>query len=234
MGIPTVRNHRSFYHLMTVDTSDWQVLAEIHGDSHGCSSSYRDQEWRSRLLPPELTSSLPQVLLLYTHPSTPIYINTAAPLMSATLTSAVSPGTNDTTDLEAAKISPSPTNKPSHYQRLKPGFTDKPPFREVVKRSWLDILTQLLCIAGAYLIYLFATPLLPRHLPLYTELYTSSWGLKHGKPFMPEYIDTNVSAVVSFVGPFLVIGALGLWKVRRFWDTHTAVSSTSSSVMVDD
>jgi len=45
---------------------------------------------------------------------------------------------------------------------------------------------------------------------------------------MPEYIDTNVSAVVSFVGPFLVIGALGLWKVRMFWDTHTAVSSTSS------
>jgi diacylglycerol diphosphate phosphatase/phosphatidate phosphatase len=90
-------------------------------------------------------------------------------------------------------------------------------------------LTQLLCVLGAYLIYLFGTPLLPRYLPLYSGLHTTSWGLKYGKPYMTEYINTTVSAVVSFAGPFLVIGAVGLWKVRKFWDTHTAVSSTTSS-----
>jgi diacylglycerol diphosphate phosphatase/phosphatidate phosphatase len=155
-------------------------------------------------------------------------IDTAASLMSASNTSTVPSNTKDNADLEAAKISPSPIDKSSRRQRLKPGFTDNPPFSEVVKRSWLDVLTQLLCIAGAYLIYLFATPLLPRQFPLYEGIHKSSWGMKHGKPFMSEYINTNVSAVVSFVGPFLVIGAVGLRKVRSFWDTHTAVSATSS------
>ncbi|KAF2683589.1 PAP2-domain-containing protein [Lentithecium fluviatile CBS 122367] len=136
------------------------------------------------------------------------------------------PGQHD--DLEAAKPPLSPADKPAPERRspfrrlLPPKFPDQPTFREFFRRSWLDILTQLLCTLAALLIYLFAEPLLPRHFPLYRGVETSPWGLKHGKPVLKEYISTTVSAVVSFVVPLAVIAILGAWRVRSFWDTNSA------------
>lgn len=92
-----------------------------------------------------------------------------------------------------------------------------------LRHSWLDISTQLLCLLVAEMIYLFATPLMPRYFPLYPGVWTSAWALQHGKPYLAEYVSTLVSAVVSFAIPFLVMGAIGLWWVRDFWESDAAV-----------
>jgi hypothetical protein len=115
--------------------------------------------------------------------------------------------------------------KPPLHRRaaLIPGFRNQPPFMVWLRHSWLDILTQLLCLLVAEIIYLFARPLMPRYFPLYPGVYLSPWGLRHGKPYLTEYITTLVSAIVSFAVPFVVMGAIGLWWVRDFWDTDAAV-----------
>lgn len=116
----------------------------------------------------------------------------------------------------------------SHLHALKPGFRNAPPFRTWLRHSWLDILTQLLCLLVAEMIYLFAKPLLPRYFPLYGGVYKSAWGVAHGKPLLPEYITTLASAVISFAVPWVVIGAVGLWRVRDFWESHAAVCHTTT------
>lgn len=42
---------------------------------------------------------------------------------------------------------------------------------------------------------------------------------------MDEYINTFESAVISFVVPLGVMGILGLWWYRDFWETDAAVST---------
>lgn len=152
------------------------------------------------------------------------------------------PAPNLSLDLEAAKSPPAtdpslpPTKRPLHH-RLLPRFPDAPPFRLWLRRSWLDILTQLLCVLTAYLIYMFGRPLMPRLLPLFPGIERTPWGIKHGQPYMAEYVTTVVSAVVSFLGPFAVMGGVGLWMSAResrrgnakggdswgFWDSNAAV-----------
>lgn len=107
--------------------------------------------------------------------------------------------------------------------RLKPGFRNAPPFRVFVRRNWLDIVTQLVCVLVAWAIYLLAKPLMPRYFPLYPGVGTSAWGLKYGKPLLTEYVSTPVSAAVSFTVPLLVMGAFGLWGTRDFWESNAAV-----------
>ncbi|KAF1927104.1 PAP2-domain-containing protein [Didymella exigua CBS 183.55] len=107
--------------------------------------------------------------------------------------------------------------------QLKPGFNNRPPFKSWLKASWLDIATQLLCLLIAELIYLLATPLMPRYFPLSNNIWSTSWGLQHGKPYLAEYITTLVSAIISFAVPFLVMGAIGLWWVRDFWESNAAI-----------
>ena len=46
---------------------------------------------------------------------------------------------------------------------------------------------------------------------------------------MKEYVDTNVSAIVSFFGPAAVMGGIALWGTRGFGDGNAAVSLLSSS-----
>ena len=106
-----------------------------------------------------------------------------------------------------------------------PRFHNGPPFLVWLRRSWIDILTQLTCLFIAEMIYVFATPLMPRYFPLYPGIWTSSWGLKYGQPLMDEYINTFESAVISFVVPLGVMGILGLWWYRDFWETDAAVST---------
>lgn len=121
-------------------------------------------------------------------------------------------------------------NTPKRRRRrdgLKPGFYNRPPFKSWLKASWLDIATQLLCLLIAELIYLFATPLMPRYFPLFDGVWTSAWGLAHGKPYLAEYITTLVSAIISFAIPFLIMGAIGLWHVRDFWESNAAVSPST-------
>lgn len=114
---------------------------------------------------------------------------------------------------------------PTLRRRLTPGFRNQPPtFKAFVAANWPDILTQLSCILAAYLIYTFCPLVMPRYFALYDGVRHSSWGVAHGKPYITEYIDTNVSAATSFVIPFLTMGAIGLWHTRDFADTHAAVS----------
>jgi hypothetical protein len=110
-----------------------------------------------------------------------------------------------------------------------PGFRDRSSFRDWLRHSWLDIATTLLCIVLSGALWLFARPLLPRSFPLYTGIETSAWGLKHSKPYQVEWITTATSALVSFLVPLLVISSIGLWGVRRFWETNAAVSCPMDS-----
>jgi hypothetical protein len=120
------------------------------------------------------------------------------------------------------------TGAPTIHQRRRdafiPGFHDRAPFTDWLRHSWREIMTTLLCVLLSGAIYIFGRPLLPRYFPLYIGVETSEWGLKHGKPYRLEWITTTTSALVSFFVPFLVIGAIGLWGVRRFWETNAAVS----------
>jgi hypothetical protein len=105
-----------------------------------------------------------------------------------------------------------------------PGFHDEKSFRGWLRHSWLDIATQILCVLVSGAIWLFARPVLPQVFPLYRGIETSAWGLKYGRPYRLELITTLASALVSFIFPFLIIGAVGAWGVRRFWESNAAVS----------
>lgn len=113
---------------------------------------------------------------------------------------------------------------PSQRSNLIPGFHNPPPFLLWLRHSWLDILTQLLCLLVAEMIHLFGSPVMPRYFPLYPGVLTSSWGLAHGRPYLPEPIPTWISAMVSFAVPFVVMGAVGIWWDRVFWECDAAVS----------
>lgn len=113
-----------------------------------------------------------------------------------------------------------------HHNAFIPGFRNQPPFRVWFCYNWLDIATQLLCLLAALLIYQFSPPLMPRYFPLYAGVERSSWGHKYGRPYMKEYINTWVSAVVSYAVPAAVMGAIGLWGTRDFWDGNAAVRSS--------
>ncbi|KAF2026233.1 PAP2-domain-containing protein [Setomelanomma holmii] len=121
-------------------------------------------------------------------------------------------------DIEAA-------NHLKHRRRhpLVPGFDEPPPFLTFLRRNWYDILTQLLCVLIAFLLYRFSPPLTPRYFPVYPGVGKSAWGLKHGKPYLAEYITTITSAVVSFAVPAAVMGAIALWGTRDFRDGNAAL-----------
>jgi hypothetical protein len=105
-----------------------------------------------------------------------------------------------------------------------PGFPDRGSFMGCIRNAWLDVATQILCVLVSGAIWLFARPILPQVFPLYRGIETSAWGLKYGRPYRFELITTLASALLSFIVPFLIIGAVGLWGVRRFWESHAAVS----------
>jgi diacylglycerol diphosphate phosphatase/phosphatidate phosphatase len=114
-----------------------------------------------------------------------------------------------------------------HHRRRDafiPGFRDNASFADFLRHSWLDVMTMLSCLLLSALIYHFGQPLLPRYFPFYSGIETSAWGLKYGRPYHFEWITTTISAIVSFAVPLFVIGAIGLWGIRRFWETNAAVS----------
>ncbi|KAF2997845.1 hypothetical protein E8E13_002048 [Curvularia kusanoi] len=107
--------------------------------------------------------------------------------------------------------------------RLTPGFRNAPGFGVWLRRCWIDVLTQLGCVLVAGAIYFFAAPLMPRRFPLYPGVGSGEWGMKYGKPLLREYVNTPVSAGVSFAVPAVVMGAVGLWGVRDFWEGNAAI-----------
>jgi len=83
---------------------------------------------------------------------------------------------------------------------------------------------MVLCLVAALLIYLFVPPLLPRYFPLYAGIENSAWGLKYAQPYRHEYITTAISALVSYLVPAAIMGAIALWGTRNFRDGNAAVS----------
>ncbi|KAH7066592.1 phosphatidic acid phosphatase type 2/haloperoxidase [Paraphoma chrysanthemicola] len=127
-------------------------------------------------------------------------------------------------DLEAARpTDPKAILPPRRRHPLSPGFTNSPPFTIFLRNNWSDILTQLLCLAAAELLYEFCPPVMPRYFPLYPGVETSAWGMKHSKPYLSEYVSTLVSAIVSFAVPAACMGAVALWGTRRFEEGNVAL-----------
>lgn len=125
------------------------------------------------------------------------------------------------TDIEMNKASPPPLPKRPLRSRLR--LPDQPTFRTFIRLCWIDILTQLLCTGGAFLIYKFAPIFTPKHFPVFPGMETSVVGLRFGKPYLKEYVSTLVSAIVSFVGPLVVLLGVNLGLMRSFWDGNSAV-----------
>ncbi|KAK7188488.1 PAP2 superfamily protein [Paraphaeosphaeria sporulosa] len=119
---------------------------------------------------------------------------------------------------------------PSKHSRLRahlpkfraPNPPDRPTLKQWLQRCWLDVLTQLLCILVAFIIYLTAPPLMTRYFPLYPGIHSTPWGLKHGQPYINEYINTAWSAAISFFVPFLLMAAVSGWWFNSFWDGNAA------------
>ncbi|KAF2845712.1 PAP2-domain-containing protein, partial [Plenodomus tracheiphilus IPT5] len=112
---------------------------------------------------------------------------------------------------------------PRRSAPLVPGFRSRPPFRTWLRDNWLDILTILLCALAALLIYLFVSPIMPRYFPLYPGIETSAWGRRYGQPLRPEYITTLTSALLSYLVPAAIMGAIALWGTRNFSDGNAAL-----------
>jgi diacylglycerol diphosphate phosphatase/phosphatidate phosphatase len=127
------------------------------------------------------------------------------------------PPASPSTDIES-NTPPKPRNA------LIPGFHNPPPFLVFLRHNWYDIATQLLCVLLAFLLYTFCPPIMPRYVPYYPGIEKSAWGMAHSRPLLPEYINTLVSAVLSFAVPAVVMGAIALWGTRRFEDGNAAVS----------
>jgi diacylglycerol diphosphate phosphatase/phosphatidate phosphatase len=122
-------------------------------------------------------------------------------------------------DLEANQ-----PNKPSHRRdAFIPGFRNPPPFFFFLRHNWYDIATQLLCLLTALMLYSYVPPIMPRHFPLYPGVEKSAWGMKHSQPYLREYVDTMLSAVISFVIPAAIMGGIALWGTRKFEDGNAAV-----------
>jgi hypothetical protein len=119
---------------------------------------------------------------------------------------------------------PTAPSKPSRFPKFRaPNPPDRPTFMQWLRCCWRDVLTQLLCILVAYIIYLTAQPVMPRYFPLYPGIHSSPWGLKYGQPYITEYINTTVSAAVSFVVPFVIMAIVSGWYFNSFWDGNAAV-----------
>lgn len=125
--------------------------------------------------------------------------------------------------ISRSRIHPGP---PQRKHVLIPGFNNPPPFLIFLRRSWYDIATQLLCVLAAFLLYLFCPPLMPRYFPLFPGIERTDWGIRHSQPRHNEYVDTPLSAAVSFAVPALLMGATALWGTRGFGDANAAVSLT--------
>ncbi|KAF1837449.1 PAP2-domain-containing protein [Decorospora gaudefroyi] len=111
-----------------------------------------------------------------------------------------------------------PATKPKHT--LLPGYTNAPPLLSFLYENWADIATQLLCLTTAILLYTLCPPLMSHWLPSTPD---PTFGLKYGQPVRKEYINTIVMAVISFGVPAVVMGSVGLWCMRDFWDGNAAI-----------
>lgn len=102
-------------------------------------------------------------------------------------------------------------------------FPDEPSFLQWFKASWLDFLTLAICGGIALLVYLVLHPLPKRLFPL---TYSSGQVVypQFAYPRRKEYIPTWMSAVISFVVPFIFIGLTSLILIGSFWDANSAVS----------
>lgn len=168
--------------------------------------------------------------LMHTHVTPPITTHMPAPITTPIPASLTAPMSITNPDPELADG----LQSISHRRRnaFIPGFRSRPPFKIWLHNNWLDIFTQLLCVLTAFMLYTFAPPLMPRYFPLYAGIEHSAFGIRYGKPYMAEYITTPVSAIVSYVAPLLVMGAIGLWWIRDFADGNAAVSFKSRPFML--
>ncbi|PSN74543.1 PAP2-domain-containing protein [Corynespora cassiicola Philippines] len=121
------------------------------------------------------------------------------------------------------KYPPEYPGKPSVLHKLFPPFPDAPTPRLFFTLCGFDIFTQILCNLLALALYLYGRPVMTRYFPYYHGISHNSWGLRHGMPLLPEYVSTGQSAVMSFFLPAIIIGLLGMHKVRSFWDTNAAL-----------
>ncbi|RAR12091.1 molybdenum cofactor biosynthesis prote [Stemphylium lycopersici] len=122
--------------------------------------------------------------------------------------------------------------------RFKPGFCNAPTFHVFARKNWLNILTQLLCLTASILLYTLCPPILPRYFPNFDGVEMSAAGSKYAQPVRPEIIGTYPMAVLSYAIPAIVMGGLGLWVIRDFWDTNAALMGlgyalTVSTLFVD-
>jgi len=134
---------------------------------------------------------------------------------------AASPDLDSNANLESPSKQ---TQRRSLRDHLRPNFSDRPSFKTWLRRSWLDLFTQLQCSTLVLLIFLFVPPLFPRRFPLYPGYETSEFAIKHGRPLQNENIDSIWLQFAICMSPILFMSMYSMWgRYGGFWDEDAAV-----------
>ncbi|EMD66177.1 hypothetical protein COCSADRAFT_353235 [Bipolaris sorokiniana ND90Pr] len=109
---------------------------------------------------------------------------------------------------------------PGKHHWLRPGYYNTPSFRQICRDSWLNILTETLCVIISILLWRLCPPLIPHYFPYFEGVETHPIGLKYSQPLREEYINTIMMAAISFLVPSSIMLVMNLWVLRDYcnWD----------------
>lgn len=114
---------------------------------------------------------------------------------------------------------------PGKHHWLRPGYYNTPSFRQICRDSWLNILTETLCVIISILLWRLCPPLIPHYFPYFEGVETHPIGLKYSQPLREEYINTIMMAAISFLVPSSIMLVMNLWVLRDYcnWDASVGI-----------
>jgi hypothetical protein len=105
-------------------------------------------------------------------------------------------------------------------------FADDPGFVPYIRQEWLNLLTIATLLLIPLFLHNFAHPLGTHYFPL--QQGGQLLAPQYAYPLRDEYINTPVSAIISFVIPFAFIGLCCIFLIGNFWDSNSAVRDSPS------
>ncbi|EUC39163.1 hypothetical protein COCCADRAFT_81249 [Bipolaris zeicola 26-R-13] len=116
---------------------------------------------------------------------------------------------------------------PGKHHWLRPGYYNAPSFRQICRDSWLNILTETLCVILALLLWRLCPPVIPHHFPYFEGIETHPIGLKYSQPLQEEYINTMMMSAISFLVPSSIMLVMNLWVLRDYYNWDASFTGLS-------
>ncbi|EMD94910.1 hypothetical protein COCC4DRAFT_43272 [Bipolaris maydis ATCC 48331] len=116
---------------------------------------------------------------------------------------------------------------PGKHHWLRPGYYNTPSFRQICRDSWLNVLTETLCVIISIILWRFCPPLIPYNFPYFEGVETHPIGLKYSQPLREEYIDTIMMAAISFLVPSSIMLVMNLWVLRDYYNWDASFTGLS-------